>query len=110
VYSFQLNDNTFLPVRLRSESNRVENTAPPVETPPQTVAATQHSSGSYVIVGCFSSASNAEQLVKTLRSKGFDAKTLPGEGLIRVSAGDGAQFSQLQPKLQAEGLSGWVLK
>jgi hypothetical protein len=110
VYSFQLNDNTFLPVRLRSESNRVENTVRPVETPPQAVAASPNSSGSYVIVGCFSSASNAEQLMKTLRSKGFDAKTLPGEGLIRVSAGDGAQFSQLQPKLQAEGLSGWVLK
>ena len=111
VYSFQVNDNTFVPVRLRSENPSVEMAPSTVNEPTDVVVpAPSVSSGSYVIVGCFSSASNADQLVKSLRAKGFDAKTLPGEGLIRVSAGDGAQFSQLQPKLQAEGLSGWVLK
>lgn len=110
VYSFQLNESTFIPVRLRSENAAAESTATPVEAPQQVATPPQSLSGSYVIVGCFSNASNAEQLVKNLRAKGFDAKTLPGEGLTRVSAGDGAQFSQLQPKLQAEGLSGWILK
>lgn len=111
VYSFQLNDNTFIPVRLHSENTTNETVSQTISEPQTAVAsAPSVNSGSYVIVGCFSNASNAEQLVKTLRAKGFDAQTLPGEGLIRVSAGDGAQFGQLQPKLQAEGLSGWVLK
>lgn len=110
VYSFQLNENTFIPVRIRSGNEEVKPTETSTDAPRQMVTAPQSASGSYVIVGCFSNATNAEQLVKTLRAKGFDAQTLPGDGLTRVSAGDGAQFSQLQPKLQAEGLSGWILK
>ncbi|MDH4471472.1 MAG: SPOR domain-containing protein [Fluviicola sp.] len=113
VFSFSLDDETFVPVRIPNNDGSVEVTnlepvSQPTPTPVQVTPVS--SSGSYIIVGCFSDVSNANQLVKTLRSKGFDAKTLPGGNLTRVSAGDGAQFNELNPKLKAEGLAGWVLK
>jgi hypothetical protein len=112
VFSFSIDDDWFIPVRIREGNTAVPAPEAVQVTPePQPVAQpTSSSSGSHVIVGCFSSRANAENLAKSLRTKGFDAQTLEGKGLIRVSAGDGAQFSSLQPKLQAEGLQGWVLK
>ncbi|MES2556852.1 MAG: SPOR domain-containing protein [Bacteroidota bacterium] len=110
VFSFSLDDETFVPVRVNQGEAIVSNDPEPVSQPTTPVAVAPASSGSYIIVGCFSDANNANQLVKTLRSKGFDAKILPGSGLTRVSAGDGAQFNELNPKLKAEGFSGWVLK
>lgn len=113
VFSFSIDDDWFIPVRIR-EGNKTApapEAAPATQTEqPQPVVQPAATSGSYVIVGCFSSRANADNLVQSLRAKGFDAQTLEGKGLIRVSAGDGAQFSALQPKLQAEGLQGWVLK
>lgn len=114
VFSFSIDDDWFIPVRIREGNTTVSAPETVPETQPEqsqpVVQATASSSGTHVIVGCFSSRANADNLVKTLRAKGFDAQTLEGKGLIRVSAGDGAQFSSLQPKLQAEGLQGWVLK
>lgn len=113
VFSFSLDDETFVPVRVNTGNVPVSADIEPVSQPtvaPVQVTTPATSSGSYIIVGCFSDASNAGQLVKTLRAKGFDAKILPGSGLTRVSAGDGAQFNELNPKLKAEGFTGWVLK
>lgn len=112
VFSFSLDDETFVPVRVNDGNTTVSNDPGPVvqpePAPVQAVPVT--SSGSYIIVGCFGDVNNANQLVKTLRAKGFDAKTLPGGNLTRVSAGDGARFNELNPKLKAEGLNGWVLE
>ncbi|ASS50739.1 MAG: hypothetical protein A3D31_14370 [Candidatus Fluviicola riflensis] len=111
VFSFSLDDETFVPVRVNDGNTTVATDPEPVSQPTTPVSvAPVASSGSYIIVGCFSDANNANQLVKTLRSKGFDAKILPGGNLTRVSAGDGAQFNELNPKLKAEGFTGWVLK
>jgi hypothetical protein len=112
VFSFSLDDETFVPVRINNENTVVSDDSTPIAQPTtSSVPVTPvTSSGSYIIVGCFSDASNANQLVQQLRAKGFDAKIIPGSGLTRVSAGDGAQFNELNPKLKAEGLAGWVLK
>lgn len=112
VFSFSLDDETFVPVRVNRENTSVSTDYEPVSqqtTNPAPVTPVT-ASGSYIIVGCFSDPNNANQLVKDLRAKGFDAKTLPGGNLTRVSAGDGAQFNELNPKLKAEGFTGWVLK
>lgn len=112
VYSFSLDDETFVPVRINNENTVVSDDSAPIAQPTtSSVPVTPvTSSGSYIIVGCFSDATNAGQLVQQLRAKGFDAKIIPGSGLTRVSAGDGAQFNELNPKLKAEGFTGWVLK
>lgn len=112
IFSFSVDDDWYIPVRVKSVTSGAEtNTAPqpqPAATAPVPVAAPK--SGSHIIVGCFSDVNNANNLVKTLRAKGYDASVLQGNGLIRVSAGDGAQFNELNSKLKAEGLNGWVLK
>lgn len=106
TFSYAFDEDTYIPVRT-AETVTTEpsttTTTPVVTSPPTTKS-------SYIIVGCFSNRVNAENLVSTLRSKGFDAKILAGTGLTRVSAGNGADFAALNPKLQAEGLTGWILK
>jgi cell division septation protein DedD len=110
VFSFSVDDDWYIPVKLTSGKTSVDSSPVTEDEPQVTTTPTGAPSGSHIIVGCFSDAANAANLVKTLRAKGFDAKVLNGNGLIRVSAGDGAQFSELNPKLKAEGLDGWVLK
>jgi len=105
IFSYSIDDDWYIPVRV---TNSTPETIVPESTTPVIVA--KSTSGSHIIVGCFSDVTNANNLVATLRAKGFDARVLDGSGLIRVSAGDGAQFNELNPKLQAEGLNGWVLK
>jgi hypothetical protein len=111
VFSFSIDDDRFVPVRVGNQGTVGSAKETEADTP-TLVPQQKPQSGSYIVVGCFSDLSNAENLVKTLRSKGYDARVIgPGSnGLIRVSAGDGSQFSALQPKLKAEGLEGWVLK
>ncbi len=109
IFSYAFDDETYIPVRI-SDSQPVETTQPAVQSSAPVVTTSSSPKSSYIIVGCFGNRENAENLVKTLRSKGFDAEILPGSGLARVSAGDGANFTALNPKLQAEGLQGWILK
>ena len=70
-------------------------------------------SKSEIIIGCFSSNQNAENLVKSLRAKGFDAKIVPGGELIRVSIGGANNTSEenlLIQKAKDQGFESWVLK
>jgi hypothetical protein len=108
VFSFSVDDDWYIPVRVRQTTQATSTNDNPATEP--VVSAPVAKSGSHIIVGCFSNISNANNLVKDLRAKGFDAQVLNGRGLIRVSAGDGAQFTELNPKLKAEGLNGWVLQ
>jgi len=64
------------------------------------------------IVGSFSNLNNANLLVSKLKSKGYDARILPGGNLHRVSIGGG--FSEesvnlLKSKAIQEGLNVWIL-
>lgn len=107
IFSYAFDEDTYIPVRIADYQSAP---ADPVTQSSAPVAATPTAKSSYIIVGCFSNRTNAENLVKTLRAKGFDAEILSGSGLTRVSAGNGADFASLNPKLQAEGLQGWILK
>jgi hypothetical protein len=65
------------------------------------------------IVGCFSDERNASNLVQKLQSEGFNAHTLPGGNLIRVSAGSGSnqqEIQAIQAKVNSLGMEGWVAK
>lgn len=116
VYSYSVDDERYIPVRVAGDETASPETASPVTVTEQlTVNTVQQSlsrpaAGSHIIVGCFGDDANARNLVASLRSKGYDAYLLEGKGLIRVSAGNGARFSELQPRLKAEGLEAWLLK
>ena len=68
----------------------------------------------HVIAGCFSVKSNADGLVNELENKGYKAEIVDRQGgLYRVSAGghnNRGAAKLAQEKLQAEGISCWVLK
>jgi len=65
------------------------------------------------IVGCFSSNSNAVNLVNTLKNQGFDASIISGGNLTRVSIGSASNLKALDSLIQlsnSKGYQGWILK
>jgi hypothetical protein len=65
------------------------------------------------IVGCFSSNSNAVNLVNTLKNQGFDATIISGGNLTRVSIGSASNLKALDSLIQlsnSKGYQGWILK
>jgi len=94
------------------ETNKSEDTneEPQVERP---IIHSTTQSASHVIIGCFSKNSNAENLVKSLRIKGFNASIVPGGELIRVSIGEASsatEESTLTQKAKELGFESWILK
>jgi len=79
------------------------------------IAPVQSTSGSYhIIVGSFGELQNAENLTKTLRSKGYDAKVIgPVNNLhmVSISAYESREAAQgnLQKAIEETG-GGWILK
>jgi hypothetical protein len=116
TFAYELDEDTYIPIRVNERGSyeaQPENMGSQSETEtvePSVVANIPSTSGSQVIVGSFSSRSNAEILVQTLRQKGFDAVIMEGGSTVRVSAGPGSAYSTLAPKLRAEGLEPWLLK
>lgn len=113
VYSYNFTDELYLQIQLDTQ-----NDATPVDIKPEVVKNEVHSpqqdhSLNY-IVGCFSEESNAQSLVKQLKSKGFSAfvKDVKG-GLSRVSIGSTSSQEEMDKLIQqanAAGFNGWVLK
>ena len=65
------------------------------------------------IVGCFSDERNAINFVQKLQESGFNAHTLSGGTLIRVSAGSGTnqrEIQAIQSKVNSQGMDGWICK
>jgi len=116
TFAYELDEDTYIPIRVKERGNyqsqpevsSVELSEAVVEVPQNT--STPSASGSQVIVGSFSSRTNADILVQSLRQKGFDAVILESGSTIRVSAGSGSAYNTLAPKLRAEGLEPWLLK
>lgn len=68
----------------------------------------------HLIVGCFTSQENANNLIATLKAKGFDAYQVDVKGgLHRVSAGStnaASGLANIRHELKNMNLSSWVLK
>ncbi len=65
------------------------------------------------VVGCFSSNTNALNLVNNLKNQGFDASIIAGGNLIRVSIGCASNSKELDSLIQlsnSKGYQGWILK
>lgn len=116
TYSYNLSDETYILVKVdKSSPDIAVSTADDQrnEISSSTVVPTSSKALNY-IVGCFSEDSNAENLVKELQSKGFNAsiKDVSG-GLTRVTIGSAnsqGELNELISKATAAGFNGWVLK
>lgn len=135
TFSYEMDEDTYVPVSLNKKKAAVEqvNEEPAVKSElvvdhmsPKASAMTQTpkkpveqpkenpvpvtSKGGQIIVGSYSDKKNAEDLIKLLESNGVNGQIIEKDGKIRVSAGNASQFSQLGPKLKALGIAPWVLK
>ncbi len=103
VYNYELNDETYVSVRIKDDSLVTNNSGVFV------------SEGSFnLIAGCFSVESNATNFVSELNSKGYSAGIVDQKnGLYRVSAGSFRSESDAESaldKFKNDGFSGWILK
>ncbi|MCO5258976.1 MAG: SPOR domain-containing protein [Crocinitomicaceae bacterium] len=112
TFSLKLTDDTYILVNTQSKQDveTTNGTAVVIESNQLAMA----SNSLNYIVGCFADAVNAENLVKELQSKGFNAFVKDvSKGLSRVSIGavnTQDDLNQLISKATANGYSGWVLK
>ncbi|MFT5777733.1 MAG: hypothetical protein ACI837_000681 [Crocinitomicaceae bacterium] len=112
VYPFAFTEDTYVLVDIRDRNI----TTSPIE--PVTPEVTEHvaidMNASHIIVGCFGSKENAENLVAKLKSEGLDALIVDvNNGLHRVSAGAALSdeaVSEIRSKVTSLGFRGWVLK
>jgi hypothetical protein len=106
VYSLQLDDDLNIPVRVERPEVEV-----PV-TPSLELVATANAFD--CIVGCFSSQTNAQNMISSLKARGFDARQVDiSNGLYRISAGatqTEAEALQLVATINAQGFNGWILR
>ncbi|MBK6527421.1 MAG: SPOR domain-containing protein [Crocinitomicaceae bacterium] len=103
VYNYELNDETYVSVRVKDDSLVINNSGVFV------------AEGSFnLIAGCFSVESNATNFVSELNSKGYSAGIVDQKnGLYRVSAGSFRSESDAESaldKFKNDGFSGWILK
>jgi len=125
TFSYEMDEDTYVPVSLKKKKKVAEEviseTTQPeiVETPKKVteqpkanpvVPTPSTLKGGQIIVGSYSDKKNAEDLIKLLESNGMSGQIMEKDGKIRVTAGTASQFSQLEPKLKALGISPWVLK
>lgn len=104
VFSFELNEDTFIPVKLERNFNEAS----------EKVIDKSPNLRYHLIAGCFSNKSNAEKLVKELSEKGLSAYIVDfHKGLHRVSAvqsNDKKALDSSRSKLTSNGFSSWILK
>ena len=106
VFSIPVDDELNIPVRVER---------PNVETP--VTPSTEHVATAHAfdcVVGCFSSQSNAQNMISSLKARGFDARQVDiSNGLYRISAGSATteeQARQIIANVNAQGFNGWILR
>jgi len=106
VFSIPVDDELNIPVRIER---------PNVEIP--VTASTEQAAipnAFDCVVGCFSSQSNAQNMISSLKARGFDARQVDiSNGLYRISAGSTAteeQARQIIANVNAQGFNGWILR
>lgn len=109
VYSFELNEDTFIPVKLKNASVIVK-----TESEGKTTDAAFAKLRYHLIAGCFSNKSNADKLVQELSAQGLNAYIVDyHNGLHRVSADQSNNKKSLDESrstLSSNGFSSWILK
>lgn len=108
VFAYPLDDDLFITVRRKPEVRINHSTIVNDEV------TLFNQNKFHAVVGCFSNPINAEELIKELKNKGFDAYKVDIKGgLHRVSAGSAnnrTELSLLRERLQEKEFSSWVLR
>ena len=108
IYSYQYDEDFYIPIRIPRKTAVLENVEVSKEN------STSENASFEFIVGCFSSESNANSLVETLKNKGLNAYVLDVKnGLSRISVGNASSESEigtLSEKAKQAGFDGWILK
>lgn len=121
TFSYEMDEDTYVPVSLKKKKEAklpkeiaeeklgLVNETKKSETP-KANSTPSIPKGGQIIVGSYSDKKNAEELIQLLEANGMTGQIMEKDGKIRVTAGTASQFSQLEPKLKALGISPWVLK
>lgn len=124
TFSYELDEDTYVPVSLKKKKVQTEevNTETASKQPevvetlkkvieqPKVNPVPVVPKGGQIIVGSYSDKKNAEELIQLLKANGMTGQIMETNGKIRVTAGNSSQFSQLEPKLKALGIAPWILK
>ena len=110
VFSYQYDEDLYIPVRLTPDKKGSEQSAVTVSS----INADQSSMRCQYIVGCFGSEENANNLVTALKAQGIEGYVYDeSNGLKRISAGGADSEAALQTTIQdasSKGFNGWILK
>lgn len=113
-YMYNFAEDFFIPVKLgaKEEVPAVIDEVNKEDIAIQTTSINK--SGSHLIVGCFGSKENANNLVTQLKRDGFSAQIIDQKGgLYRVSCGSANNensLRNLRSSASSKGYKGWVLK
>jgi len=140
VVSYELDPETFVMVKVRESSSITIPTPTPIvtevskpkveliqptkklstpivksqKTIVKSTISTKNSGNLHLVVGCFSTEQNANELITKLKSNGIEAYIVDqSNGLHRVSAVSGSSdsaFSATKEKLAALKMTGWLLR
>jgi cell division septation protein DedD len=138
VVSYELDPETFVMVKVRESASNSTPTPIVTEVPKPKVelikeakkitepivkkeksivnstTSTKKSGNLHLVVGCFSTEQNANELITKLKSNGIDAYIVDqSNGLHRVSAVSGSSdsaFSSTKEKLATLKMTGWLLR
>ena len=138
VISYELDPETFVMVKVRESSSITIPTPIVTEVPKpkmeliqpikklttpivksqktivKSTTSTKNSGNLHLVVGCFSTEQNANELITKLKSNGIDAYIVDqSNGLHRVSAVSGSSdsaFSSTKEKLATLKMTGWLLR
>lgn len=113
VFAYPIDDDLFVHVKRKvvaDETAVLSN----VEVSKHKTAAVSNKNKYHAIVGCFSNAENASELITELKAQGFDAYQVDVKGgLHRIAAGGTNkrnEMNSLRQQLNDANLSSWVLK
>jgi hypothetical protein len=104
TYSYELDEDTYIPVKVSKLNEGTQ--LKPVPSPITSVTSKK---AGWVIVGSYSTRENAQKQLDLVNSLGFSGEILEKDGKIRVSAGSGNQFGIIKAKLSAQGIDCWLL-
>lgn len=110
VFSYQYDEDLYIPVRLPANPTGSEEIVETVEA----ASSDQSSLRCQYIVGCFGSEENAKNLLAALKAQGIDGYICDeSNGLKRISAGGSDSEAGLQALILeagSKGFDGWILK
>ena len=126
VFSYPVDSDVFVPVKVKEhikvkeviklEASPIKNIPAPKKSTPLSKTTTSVSiskSSRHLIVGCFATEENANQLITELKQKGFNAYIVDVKnGLHRVSAcksNSDSVLNNAKEKLLSLQISGWIL-